>query len=154
MGNYFGKKNKENPNLRDNQHEQDLPHNLQKRKFEKPTIYRPQIFIDYYKSQLLKVNNQSKYIASLVDDLYDSDKNYRYFQDGDGSLANEFWEQLSNGKMRRVRKGVSSVGYEEYRPPRLSHNFHYVLVDNKSLVSVLERKYNFIDAYPGDEYAQ
>ena len=75
-------------------------------------------------------------------------------QDGDGSLANEFWEQLSNGKMRRVRKGVSSVGYEEYRPPRLSHNFHYVLVDNKSLVSVLERKYNFIDAYPGDEYAQ
>lgn len=58
MGNYFGKKNKENPNLRDNEHEQEhnLPHNLQKRKFEKPTIYRPQIFIDYYKSQLLKVN--------------------------------------------------------------------------------------------------
>ena len=60
MGNYFGKKNKENPNLRDNQHEQDLPHNLQKRKFEKPTIYRPQIFIDYYKSQLLKVNFHSE----------------------------------------------------------------------------------------------
>ena len=71
MGNYFGKKNKENPNLRDNENEDhNLPQNLQKRKFEKPTIYRPQIFIDYYKSQLLKVN--------LHKDIYSASSGWNY----------------------------------------------------------------------------
>ena len=56
MGNYLGKK-KTNPNLIDEseQHyDYSVPHEVKKHK--KPTIYRPQIFIDYYKSKLFKVS--------------------------------------------------------------------------------------------------
>ena len=58
MGNYFGKK-KENPNLIDESQGQGRDENetnFRKRTLEKPTVYRPQIFIDYYKSKLYKVN--------------------------------------------------------------------------------------------------
>ena len=58
MGNYFGKK-KENPNLIDEsqggQGRDENETNFRKRTLEKPTVYRPQIFIDYYKSKLYKV---------------------------------------------------------------------------------------------------
>ena len=58
MGNYLGKK-KTNPNLIDEseQHNYDNYGSAHVKKHKKPTIYRPQIFIDYYKSKLFKVSS-------------------------------------------------------------------------------------------------
>ena len=61
MGNYLGKK-KPNPNLIDESggngaNNQNLygQHSEEQIARSKKTVYRPQIFIDYYKSKLFKV---------------------------------------------------------------------------------------------------
>ena len=60
MGNYLGKK-KPNPNLIDESGQQTNGQNLYgsgastEEIARKKTVYRPQIFIDYYKSKLFKV---------------------------------------------------------------------------------------------------
>ena len=55
MGNYLGKKNK-NPNLIDESSDQPNVQQFDVSRCKKPTVYRPQIFIDYYKSKLFKVS--------------------------------------------------------------------------------------------------
>ena len=54
MGNYLGKKNK-NPNLIDESAAEPNAQQFDVSRCKKPTVYRPQIFIDYYKSKLFKV---------------------------------------------------------------------------------------------------
>ena len=61
MGNYLGKK-KPNPNLIDesganNQNLYGQQHSEEQIARSKKTVYRPQIFIDYYKSKLFKVTH-------------------------------------------------------------------------------------------------
>ena len=125
MGNYLGKK-KPNPNLIDesganNQNLYGQPSDEQIARSKK-TVYRPQIFIDYYKSKLFKVTH-SHVIKFFEFEL----------KDNDGSVANEFWVQCpDNGKVKKDKK-IRSVGYEEYDPPRLAHSFKYVLCENSSL---------------------
>ena len=64
MGNYFGKK-KENPNFID-ESGSDTDFNHRKRTLEKPTVYRPQIFIDYYKSKLYKVSMRTSFFSIFI----------------------------------------------------------------------------------------
>lgn len=78
-------------------------------------------------------------------------KNYIIFQDRDGSVANEFWEQGANGKIRRVKPSqLSHLGAQEYSIPRLAHTCPLVVCDNETLLAYLKRKYNYIDKYPSD----
>ena len=73
------------------------------------------------------------------------------FQDRDGSVANEFWEQGANGKIRRVKLSqLSHLGAQEYSIPRLAHTCPLVVCDNETLLAYLKRKYNYIDKYPSD----
>ena len=73
------------------------------------------------------------------------------FQDRDGSVANEFWEQGANGKIRRVKPSqLSHLGAQEYSIPRLAHTCPLVVCDNETLLAYLKRKYNYIDKYPSD----
>ena len=128
MGNYLGKK-KPNPNLIDESggngaNNQNLygQHSDEQIARSKKTVYRPQIFIDYYKSKLFKV---TLLLLSFCVELE--------LKDNDGSVANEFWVQCpDNGKVKKDKK-IRSVGYEEYDPPRLAHSFKYVLCENSSL---------------------
>ena len=68
MGNYLGKK-KPNPNLIDesganNQNLYGQPSDEQIARSKK-TVYRPQIFIDYYKSKLFKVTHSHVLLSFL-----------------------------------------------------------------------------------------
>ena len=65
-------------------------------------------------------------------------------------MANEFWVQHSDGKLKKDKK-VRAVGFEEYDPPRLAHSFKYVLCDNQNLGKILshlcQTKYNTVFSY-------
>jgi len=125
MGNYFGGKKKEDGN----DPTQDAFYGVEIKKRAKEqiaqTVYRPHIYIDFYKSQL--------------------------FKDGDGGVAHEFWEQCDNGKVRKVKGSrLKSVGVREYEIPRLALTCPLVICDNETLSNYLKRKYNYIDKYPSD----
>ena len=64
MGNYLGKKNK-NPNLIDESADQPNVQQFDVSRCKKPTVYRPQIFIDYYKSKLFKVNSALEILMKI-----------------------------------------------------------------------------------------
>lgn len=75
------------------------------------------------------------------------------FQDGDGCVANEFWEQSQNGHVRKVKRSrLKNIGMQEYEIPRLALTCPLIICDNESLCEYLKRKYNYIDRYPSDYY--
>ena len=87
----------------------------------------------------------------LLDKYFCFQKNKIIFQDRDGSVANEFWEQGANGKIRRVKPSqLCHLGAQEYSIPRLAHTCPLVVCDNETLLAYLKRKYNYIDKYPSD----
>lgn len=128
MGNYFGRKKDTDPT--DPTQDAFYGVEVKRAKAEKifQTVYRPHIFIDFYKSQL--------------------------FKDNDGGIAHEFWEQANNGKMRKVKMSkLKDVGLQEYEIPRLALTCPLIVCDNETLCTYLKRKYNYIDKYPSDYYS-
>jgi len=118
MGGYFSKKNETKEEFGTHSHQIKVP-------AERRTVYRPDIFVDFYQSNL--------------------------FKDADGSEANEFFVQAGSGNTYKVKRSrLKPVGLKEYAWPMLALTCPMVVCDEESINLYLKRKFNFVDRYPSD----
>ena len=104
MGGYFSKKNDTKEEFGTHSHQIKVP-------AERRTVYRPEIFVDFYQSNLFKV---------ILTQLYHLFLQFSK-KDADGSEANEFFVQAGSGNTYKVKRSrLKPVGLKEYAWPMLA----------------------------------